>query len=356
MRVRKIIPILVILLVVIIAGCNRNGDIALSPKVTSMDPMNKTTGVESNKVVDINFSEAMDPSTITSSTFTLKQGETVVPGTVDYAGTTATFTPSNILAANTIYTATLTQGAKNLTGYTITANIVWSFTTASAASIQAIVDLGAAGNYVILAKAAISNNASSAVTGDLGLSPAVTSFATGFGLINATGYATSSLVTGKVFAADMADPTPINLTTAVSNMITAYSDAAGRPTPDFSETGTGNIGGRTLTPGLYKWTNAVTLSTDVTISGGANDVWIFQIAGNLTLSSAVKITLIGGAQAKNIFWQVAGQATLGTTSHFEGNILSMTSITFQTGASINGRALAQTTVSLDGNTVIIPQH
>jgi hypothetical protein len=137
-------------------------------------------------------------------------------------------------------------------------------------------------------------------------------------------------------------------------MITAYNDAAGRPSPDFSELGTGNIGGKTLAPGLYKWTSTVTLPSDVTISGSASDVWIFQIAGDLTVSSAVNVTLSGGAQAKNIFWQVAGQATLGTTSHFEGIILSMTGITFQTGASMNGRALAQTAVVLDGNIITQP--
>ena len=152
----------------------------------------------------------------------------------------------------------------------------------------------------------------------------------------------------------MASPTPANMTTAVSNMITAYNDAAGRPSPDFTELGTGNLGGKTLIPGLYKWSNTVIMPSDVTLDGGANDVWIFQIAGNLTMSSAMKINLSGGAQAKNIFWQVAGQATFGTTSHFEGNVLSMTGITFQTGASINGRALAQTAVILDGNTVTKP--
>ena len=110
----------------------------------------------------------------------------------------------------------------------------------------------------------------------------------------------------------------------------------------------------TITPGLYKWTNTVTMPSNVTISGGANDVWIFQIAGNLSMSSAVNITLIGGAQAKNIFWQVAGEATFGTTSHFEGIVLSMTGITLQTGASMNGRALAQTAVILDANTIVIP--
>ena len=219
---------------------------------------------------------------------------------------------------------------------------------------MAVIDLGAAGNYVILAKTAINNISTSAITGDLGLSPAATSYVTGFSLTNATGYATSAQITGKIFAADMADPTPINLTTAVSNMITAYNDAAGRPSPDFSELGTGNIGGKTLTSGLYKWTNSITMPSEVTISGGANDVWIFQIAGDLSMSPAVKITLVGGAQAKNIFWQVAGQATFGTTTHFEGIILSMTGITFQTGASMNGRALAQTAVVLDGNAITKP--
>lgn len=216
------------------------------------------------------------------------------------------------------------------------------------------VNLGTAGNYVILAKTAINNTGTSAITGDLGLSPAATSFVTGLALTNATGYATSPQVTGKIYASNMADPTPINLTTAVTNMITAYNDAAGRPTPDFTELGTGNIGGKTLTPGLYKWTSTVTVPTTVTISGNSNDVWIFQISGNLTVSAAVNVTLTGGAQAKNIFWQVAGQATLGATSHFEGVILSMTGITFQTGASLKGRALAQTTVILDGNTVVTP--
>jgi hypothetical protein len=137
-------------------------------------------------------------------------------------------------------------------------------------------------------------------------------------------------------------------------MVTAYNDAAGRPSPDFLELGTGNIGGKTLAPGLYKWTGNVTMPTDVTIAGGPNDVWIFQISGNITMSTAVKITLSGGAQPKNIFWQIAGQATFGTTSHFEGIILSKTGITFQTGASINGRALAQTAVILDGNAITKP--
>jgi hypothetical protein len=216
------------------------------------------------------------------------------------------------------------------------------------------VDLGASGNYVILAKTAITNVPTSAITGDLGISPAAASYITGFSITKATGYATSAQVTGKIYAADMAAPTGINLTTAVNNMLTAYTDAAGRPFPDFSGLGTGNIGGKTLAPGLYKWTNSVTMPSNVIISGSDTDVWIFQIAGNLNMSNSVHITLTGGALAKNIFWQVAGTVTLGISSHFEGIILSKTGITFQTNASMNGRALAQTLVALDKNTVARP--
>lgn len=325
-----------------------------NPTVTLTAPLNNATGVASNKVIAITFSENMDPSTINASTFTLMQGSTAVSGTVSYSGKVATFTPSSLMTAGTVYTANISVGAKDLAGNALATNTAVEFTTSSSAANMAVVDLGAAGNYVILAKTAINNISTSAVTGDIALSPAATSYITGFSLTNATGYATSAQITGKIFAADMADPTPINLTTAVENMITAYNDAAGRPSPNFSELGTGNIGGKTLTAGLYKWTSTVTVPSDVTISGSADDVWIFQIAGDLELSPTVMITLEGGAQAKNIFWQVAGQVTCGTTSHFEGVILSQTGINFQTGATINGRALAQTAVVLDGNTVTEP--
>ena len=326
----------------------------VSPEVTSKDPLSSGTGVARNKVISINFSEAMDPSTISISSFTLKEGTNSVPGTVAYSGTTGTFLPTTILAAGKVYTATITTDVKDLAGNRLLSNNVWSFTTGGSLATLQVVNLGAAGNYVILGKTAISNISTSAVTGDLGLSPAATSYITGLSLTNATGYATSAQVNGHIFAADMANPTPANLTTAVSNMITAYTDAAGRLSPDFSELGTGNIGGKTLAPGLYKWSSTVTLPSDVIISGGANDVWIFQIAQNLTMGNAVKVNLTGGAQAKNIFWQVAGTVTIGTTAHFEGIILSMTGITFQTGASFKGRALAQTAVVLDGNAVILP--
>lgn len=218
------------------------------------------------------------------------------------------------------------------------------------------INLGSAGNFAILAKSGISTTGTTLVVGDIGVSPAAATLITGFGLIlpSASAFSTSVQVTGKVYASDYAVPTPSNMTTSISNMETAYTDGAGRTNPTATELGAGNIGGMTLVPGLYKWGTGVTIPSDVTISGGANDVWIFQIAQNLEISSNVKIILSGGAQSSNIFWVVAGQTTIGTGAVFNGNILDQTAIVLNTGATLNGRALAQTAVTLDANSVNIP--
>jgi hypothetical protein len=218
------------------------------------------------------------------------------------------------------------------------------------------VTLGTAGNFTVLAKTGISTTGPTAIVGDIGISPAAATYITGFALTLPSGsaFSTSALVTGKVYAPSYADPTPANMTTAVSDMETAYTDGMGRTNPTATELGAGNIGGMTLAPGLYKWSTGVTIPTDVTLSGGANDIWIFQIAQNLDISSATNVVLSGGAQAGNIFWVVAGQTTLGTTSVFNGNILGQTSIVLNTGATLNGRALAQSAVTLDSNAVALP--
>jgi hypothetical protein len=212
------------------------------------------------------------------------------------------------------------------------------------------VDLGVAGDFVILSKTGITDVYKSDVTGDVGASP----------ITGAAILLKCDEVTGNIYSVDASGPIDCRLTnasrltTAVSDMETAYTDAAGRSNPDFLNLGAGNIGGRTLTPGLYTWTSDLLIPSDITLLGSATDVWIFQVAGTLDMSSAVRITLAGGAQAKNIFWQTAGAVTLGTTSHFEGNILSQTGINLQTGASLNGRTLAQTAVTLQMNTVTQP--
>ncbi len=215
---------------------------------------------------------------------------------------------------------------------------------------RAVVNLGVAGGFAILSKSGITDVYPSVVTGNVGTSP----------ITGAAILLTCTEVTGTIYSVDAAGPLPCRvtnaskLTTAVSNMQAAYNDAAGRSNPNFLNLGAGNIGGRTLTEGLYKFTTGVIIPTNITISGGPNSVWIFQVAGTLNMSSGVQIILSGGAKAKNIFWQTSGAVTLGTNSHFEGIILGKTGINMQTNPSINGRMLAQTAVTLQMNTVVRP--
>jgi hypothetical protein len=212
------------------------------------------------------------------------------------------------------------------------------------------VNLRSAGDFAILTKSGITDVPASAVTGDVGTSP----------ITGAADLLTCTEVKGLVFSVNAAGPepcyikNPTKLTAAVLDMETAYEDAAGRSRPDFTELKRGDIGGLTLAPGLYKWSTTVSIPTDVTLSGSSNDVWIFQIAGNLKESNGVSIHLKGGAQAKNVFWQVAGLSMLGTTSNFEGILLCKTLIAVQTHATVNGRLFSQTAVTLEMNKVTEP--
>jgi hypothetical protein len=211
--------------------------------------------------------------------------------------------------------------------------------------------------FAILTKSGITDVYRSEITGDVGTSPI-----TGAALL-----LKCDEVDGYIYTVDAAGPlacrttAATKLTAAIGDMETAYTYAAGISNPSSLNVGAGIIGGRTFTPGVHKWTSTLLIPTDITIegtgAGGAvneDDVWIFQVAGTLTMSSDVNIHLTGGAQAKNIFWQVAGAVTLGTTSHFEGTLLGKTSIAVQTRASVNGRLLAQTAVTLQMNTVVRP--
>jgi Ice-binding-like len=212
------------------------------------------------------------------------------------------------------------------------------------------VKLGGAGTFAILSKSGITDVYASAIKGDVGTSPI-----TGAALLLACGE-----VTGTTYVVDATGPRPCAvkngplLTAAIGDMELAYVDAAGRVSPNFTELGAGEIGGLTLAPGLYKWGTGVSITTDVTLSGGPNDVWIFQVARTLRQANATRVTLAGGAQAKNVFWQVAGGVTVGTTAHFEGVVLAKTMIAVKTGASVHGRLLAQTAVTLQQNAVTQP--
>jgi hypothetical protein len=214
------------------------------------------------------------------------------------------------------------------------------------------VNLGSAGLFSILAKTGISTTGATHVVGSMGVSPIASTAITGFGLTQATPtYSTSSLVTGHIFAASYAAPTPANLTREIGAMQNAYANAAGRLNPTKINLGAGSIGGLTIPPGLYKWTSNVSIPSNVKLSGPSTGIWIFQVAGTLNVASGKMVLLAGGAQDKNIFWQVAGVTTLGTTAVLHGVVLDKTGIIMKTGAKLYGKALAQTAVTLDASLV-----
>jgi uncharacterized repeat protein (TIGR02543 family) len=471
------------------------------PVVIATSPLMNATGVLLDKAVNAIFSVPMDPATMTATTFTLFAGTTQVPGAVTSVGAITTFTPTNLLTANTVYTAKITTAAKNMDASSIAKDTTWTFTTVnvyalnitspngtvtkspSAASYNSgtvvqltatplagytfsswsgdasgtvnpltvtvngnknitanftsnasnftlivtalngsvsrnpnqltypngtnvvltpaanpgysftswngdatgnanpltvtmngnknvsanftaapsqgpgFVDLKTSGDFSILSKTGISTIGVTSITGDIGVSPASATAITGFSLIMdvTNQFATSLYVTGKVYASDYTLAPPSKMTTAISDMQTAFTNAMGMTTTVIVDKGAGNISGMTLAAGLYKWSSGLLITNaGVTLSGGPNDTWVFQIAQGLTVNNTAIIHLTGGAQAKNIFWITASDAVIGSNVDFSGNILSQTLISLNTGAKVTGRLLAQSAVTLNTSTVVLP--
>ncbi len=221
------------------------------------------------------------------------------------------------------------------------------------ATVGVPVNLRTAGDFVILGESAISGTGA-VVTGDLGISPGFASSVTGFSLAadGTNTFSTSSQVTGKIYSADDATTTPAKLTAAVIDMGLAFTAAAERE-PDVTTLGA-DIGGMTLEPGVYRWTTPLGIGDDLTLSGSATDVWIFQLPQTLDMAAGKTVILTGGALAKNVFWQVSGAVTIGASAHLEGVVLTATAVTFGAGTSIRGRLLAQTAVTITGSIVVQP--
>jgi len=217
----------------------------------------------------------------------------------------------------------------------------------------AAVNLRTAANYAILSKSGVSTVPPSVITGNVGTSPIAATGLTGFSFtLDPTGeFATSTQVAGHLTAASFTAPTPSTLTVAVGDMGTAFTDATGRVSPNFTNLANGAIGGLILTPGLYKWTTSVTVGSQITITGAATDTWIFQVAGTLTVVAGMKMVLAGGALASNIVWVVTGSVSAAAGAHIEGVVLGKTSISLLTGATANSRLLSQTSVALQKATV-----
>ena len=309
------------------------------PTVISNNPLDLATNVSINVKPSATFSKAMDPATLSTTTFTVKQGTTTVSGNVILDGTTntATFAPAAPLVAALLYTATITTGAKDLGGNALTANHTWSFTPSACGQLP--VGLGTASNFVVLAGSTVANIGLTSITGDVGVSPGTA--ITGFG---------PGIIVGAQHAAD---PTAA---AGIADLTIAYNDAAGRTLCPVSKSG--NLGGQTLTPGLYKSTSDLAITSgDLTLDaqGDSNAVFIFQMASTLTTTAGRQVILANGAKSANVFWQVGTSATLGTTSAFQGTIMADQAITLVTGATLNGRALARIAgVSLDGSTIVKP--
>lgn len=358
-----------LVLAAILAACGGSDGTGIGGSVDTAsgaeDVSTSTNGADNvvtATVVTASFAQAMDPVSFRSSaageplSFTLKDAKgTNVPGTVSMNAdnTEARFTPSAAaLDPGTTYTATVSTGAKSTEGAALAVPMVWSFKTKPTPSTaQAPVPLGAAGTFAILTKSGITNVFASVINGDVGTSPITGA---------AIGLTCGEVQTGKIYSVNAAGPLPctvINptlLTLSVGDMERAYTNAAGRKSPNFTELGAGEIGGLTLVPGLYKWGTGVLISKDVTLAGGPKDVWIFQIAGTTTQANGTRVTLTGGALAKNVFWQSGGAVSIGTTAHFEGVLLAKAVIAVKTGASANGRLLAQTAVTLQQNAITQP--
>jgi hypothetical protein len=331
-------------LLILLASCSSDDPTrpptdTVAPTVTVTNPVHNAVGVA---VITASFSEPMDAATITTSTLILTgPGAGAVSGTVTYTSSPpmAHFTPSTDLAAGIAYIATVTTGVTDVAGNALAANYTWNFTTAATATPQAALDLGDAAAFVVLAGSTVTSTGLTALTGNLGVSPgtAVTGFP--------PGTLTGSLHDGNDTSA-----------AAMTDLTTAYNDAAGRTVG--AVTLAGNLGGLTPPPGLYKSTSALEISSgDLTLDaqGDADAVFIFQIASTLTVMSGRSIILSGGAKSANLFWQVGSSATFETTSTIKGTIMADQSITFNTAASLNGRALARIgAVTLAANSVVIP--
>jgi len=332
-----------------------NGDSIGGLAIVSNEPAEGTMGFPLNGPISATFSEAIDETTLTASTFTLTAGTpaVAVDGIVTFqvADSTAVFMPTANLAGETTFTATITTDVKSVSGAVLPAPRSWTFTTGTTV-LGVPVKLRTAGNYAVFSTKSISGT-DAMVTGDLGISPSRASMITGFALSAPPGeFTTSAQVIGKVYAHDYQPPTPATLVTAVSDLQQAITEATTR-TPTVVVTTAVDLGGMTVAAGIYNY-QTVTITSDVTLAGSATDVWIFQIAGTLGMTAAMKVVLSGGALPKNVFWQVTGATTIGANTQFNGVMLSTGAVTSGASALITGRLLSQDAITITDAVVVQP--
>ncbi|MBK9728845.1 MAG: Ig-like domain-containing protein [Saprospiraceae bacterium] len=308
------------------------------PMVTSTIPLNNEISVVYDQTLEANFNMPMDPLTINGTSFLLSYGNIPVSGTISYSGLKASFNPTNNLIPNTLYKATITTAVKNLAGVALVNDYVWTFTTKTSGGAP-FVDLKSVARFGIIAGVGVSNNAgfSEIHDMDIGISPGVRS--------SVTGFPPGIVVNGAIYASDDVSPPGVAamLIQAKNDLTAAYNFAKGAsiPAPNVVS---GDQGGKTLAPGIYKSNSSLLIANgDLTLDaqGDPNAVWIFQVASSFTTIGGAggNIILSGGAQPNNVFWQVGSSATIGDFTSFQGNILALTSVTMNSGATAEGRML-----------------
>ena len=349
------------------------------PTVAVTDPLNNAINVALNQTVTADFSTIMDASTINATTFTLKQGTTTIPGTVSYSGTTASFNPTNSLVIGKVYTATITNGAKNVVGTALASDHVWEFTTILAPPAAIIIDLGTAsvmgafgGNAGITNQGlnTVINNGSIATTA---ASTLITGFHDGVGIYTETPLNVGN-VTGDIFAAP---PAPGNATSfaiaqqALLDANAAYLSISPASKPGGSDPNAGELGGLTLAPGVYKSASGTfkISNGDLTLDakGDPNATWIFQTAAGLTVgiagpTGAKSVILINGGLANNVFWYVGSAATINGAGGgtMVGTIIANSGVSFSTPGNaaqtvLNGRAISLiSSVTMVNTTINVP--
>lgn len=325
----------------------------LAPTVILTDPADQDASVALNQNVAATFNEAMNSATISTTTFTIMEGLNPVSGVVSYAANTATFNPNSDFVAGKTYTAKITNGVQNVGGTNMASDYVWSFTIPTVAVVP-FVDLKFAGRFGILSGVGVSNNAGASVINnmDVGIYPGARS--------SVTGFPPATIVNGNIYAADDGGATAAMLNQAKLDLVAAYLFVEGATSP-APATVSGDQGGKTLAPGIYKSTSTLLIQNgDLTLDaqGNPNAVFIFQVASAFTTVGGAggSIILSGGAQAKNIYWQTGSSATIGTYTNFYGNVLALQSITMGAYSNAVGRMLAQngSVVMTSTNTISKP--
>lgn len=315
-----------------------------------------------------------------------RQDETgVINGTISYSNNVAQFTPEKELSEGTEYTFTVTTGVMNSENIALESEYTWSFTTAGMSDptfsdnqyfnqdnnfgreISAynkrtadksnkgktnLIELGKAGQYVILAKTEVHYVSKSRITGHIGTGSVSDKIKKEKEFTDSA----RQRIPGQIIVvqSNQSDTTAPDVSAAIEDMMSAYSDASMQNGNDMSSKQYNSFQSGDVTPGVYEWSDSLHVTSDVTLSGGTDDVWIMMVSDNLTVDENTTFKLSDGARAENIYWYVEGEVTIGENAEFEGIILSMNEITLEKGAKLNGRMFSQSSITLDDNTVTEP--